>query len=235
MARVTFSRIQMFLNGETSCRKRWPRVEIVGSPLFSPQNHFVVVDGGLRQVSERNFSHATVRWIGDGDSLEPGALQAFERLVNLSGGEFSSSLFPSDKDLSDCALALQIVSKSVILDQGVLVEVFGACGGRWDHALITYQELVNWVAQSACPTTVVADFGLVTNQAVEVFLQEGSVFSILASESKTLVNVVGGRYAGKLCFSRPSSGLSNEVKTSPVALDPRSGAAILLWNLDKES
>jgi hypothetical protein len=237
MPNQSISKIHLFLNGEPSCPARWPRVEIVGSPFILPQKHFVVVDGGLRHVSEseRTFSHATVHWIGDGDSLEPGALEAFERLVKLSGGEFRSSFFPSDKEFSDCALAFESLSVSTVLDEGSLVEVHGACGGRWDHALITYQEIVNWVTQSAGATTVVADFGLVTNQAVEVFLQEGSVFSLMASGSEVPVNVVGGRYAGELRFPRPSAGLSNVVKTSPVTLQPRGGAVILLWNLEKPS
>lgn len=84
----------------------------------------VAADGGARHAAALGVR--VDRWVGDGDSIAPGELDA----LAAAGAEIQRS--PVDKDESDTELAL--VSA---LSEGVdVVTILGALGGpRIDHAL----------------------------------------------------------------------------------------------------
>ena len=84
----------------------------------------VAADGGARLAAPLGLRIDA--WVGDGDSLEAGALE------ELRNAGVPIALAPSDKDESDAELALLAAIEAGALD----VTILGALGGpRFDHAL----------------------------------------------------------------------------------------------------
>jgi thiamine pyrophosphokinase len=157
--------------------------------------------------------------------------------LNVTGVSLQTHNLACDKDASDFAVALDLIAANYPSNHQIVLDLYGACGGRFDHALINFQEVANWVANSRCGVSVIADFGVITNQPVSVFLADGAVFSVTKYSnfpSDETVHVSGARYHGEIRLSRPSSGLSNVVERSPITFFPSAGAAILLWNLAEQ-
>lgn len=84
----------------------------------------VAADGGARQADRLDLR--IDQWVGDGDSLEPAALE------QLRAAGVAIQLVPADKDASDTELAIGLALAAGASD----VTVIGALGGpRLDHAL----------------------------------------------------------------------------------------------------
>jgi thiamine pyrophosphokinase len=84
----------------------------------------VAADGGARLAGRLGLR--IDRWVGDGDSLEPAALD------RLRAEGVAIELVPTDKDASDTELAIGLALAAGASD----VTVIGALGGpRLDHAL----------------------------------------------------------------------------------------------------
>lgn len=234
MKKPSCRRVKVFLNGEPSRSNLWPRVEIDG---FSAEAKFSVwiIDGGIRHFPDFSGNSADVHWIGDGDSASAGDIDKLRSQLNNVGSTLETHRLPCDKAASDFAVALDLIAEECSSEKQFVVELYGAQGGRFDHALITFKEAVKWVADRSGNATIIADFGVITNQPVSVFLKNGDTFSVINSvndSAKAGVQISGARYGGKIKLIRPSSGLSNVVLDSPINFFPLSGTAVLLWNLN---
>ncbi len=186
-------------------------------------------------MSDFSFQSSDVHWIGDGDSACASDVEKIRAQLEGSGDILQTHRLQCDKDASDFAVALDLIGEKFAETQQLILELYGACGGRFDHALITYQEAVKWVAQRSNGASIIADFGVVTNHTASVFLKEGSTFSVINFSNVTgdsTVHMIGARYHGDIKLLRPSSGLSNVVEKVPITFSPSAGAAILLWNLE---
>ncbi len=84
----------------------------------------VAADGGARHAPALGVT--IDRWVGDGDSLEPGALAV------LAANGVAIARSPTDKDESDTELAI----RAALDDDPAGIVILGAMGGpRTDHAL----------------------------------------------------------------------------------------------------
>lgn len=93
------------------------------SPIISPEDIVIAVDGGLRHCLELKLRPHTL--IGDMDSLSPEEIDA----VTRSG--IPISRYPARKDHTDTELALRH-ARSLGADDILLL---GALGARWDMTL----------------------------------------------------------------------------------------------------
>jgi thiamine pyrophosphokinase len=101
----------------------------------------VAADGGARHAA--GFGLRVDRWIGDGDSIEPSAVDALRR----SGAAITR--LPAEKDETDAEAALEAAIEAGA-DAIVLLGALG--GGRIDHALANVGLLAHPALQgrSAC-------------------------------------------------------------------------------------
>lgn len=178
----------------------------------------IAADGGARHAA--GFGLRPDRWVGDGDSIDPGALDALE----AAGVQVDRA--PAEKDESDAELALLAAVES----GAGAVTILGALGGvRIDHALANVGLLGHpalhgrpaWLydEQGARISLLVAPDAAGQPAARDLAGRVGDLVSLVpAGESARGVTTRGLRYAlvnEPLILGR-TRGVSN-VRTEPVA------------------
>ena len=155
----------------------------------------IFVDGGSNRRE-----HGTGLAVGDGDS---------------SSGTMDI-LLEADKDFSDLAFAL-----SLIPDHFTELVIYGFLGGRRDHELINFGEVLSFLKRRQMPTKAVFDDAAVALGSGSWRLRIDGIFSLVSVET-TLVRLVGDcRYEIEPAGNVPplsSLGLSN-VGSGSVSID----------------
>lgn len=88
--------------------------------LIKKFDRVIAVDGGLHHCEKMEIAPDAI--YGDMDSISPSCLKKFSTIP--------SSLYPTEKDDTDLALAVKAEMK-----EGIYMAVFGGLGKRTDHAI----------------------------------------------------------------------------------------------------
>jgi thiamine pyrophosphokinase len=147
-------------------------------------------------------------WVGDGDSCALQKQSFFEANVYV---------FPQEKDQSDFALALQVMSPSLLpLQQKfgdtcytITVEIWGALGGRRDHELANMLEIVKYIEESKSLLRFILSANCICFRGnLTLQLPVGTQFSLISFSPQT-VKIDGAKYSGSCFLSSGSVGISN--------------------------
>ena len=214
------ARVSVFLNGQSF--KRQLSVTAWGfSTGFSATGEMdavFIADGGvsvlpLLGLQPAHLKGKKIYWTGDGDSLSTRGKVVLHRFRRALGKDFEI-IHKRHQESSDLAVALDLLANK-IKHRDMFIEVFGALGGRFDHALINLLELRHWLKTTTLRhprkrfCVVCHPLLVMTNSMVSVGLKPGRTFSVVTDNPHGRVDIEGATYAGRQELVRPSSGLSN--------------------------
>jgi thiamine pyrophosphokinase len=226
-----FKHIEVYVGGtEVLSRNKRPFLAFPTPSEPSP-NKVWIVDGGIRHTQNEHWTQTSLVWIGDSDSTTPKELEQLKSEAGQRGNKLHLIQLPTEKDISDLGATLQNISGTFSNNEALFADFFGTAGGRFDHAIIVFQEIFNWVQSRTAQTLAMCDFGIVSNTPFAVYLEMESVFSIVSTKD-ALVEIAGAKYSGEITLANPSQGLSNVVKRTPVEVRPHNSALCLLWNFE---
>lgn len=227
---IQYQKVEIFVNGEMLPKAHRPLFELQNA-LVMEGSTVVICDGGVRHASTFEYLNKKLIWIGDFDSTNSLIQNDFEIKIKKMNIQLQKIILEKNKNESDFGAALDLISNSILGDFPLVVELFGTLGGRFDHALITFQEIFSWIQSRKHGTCAVSDFGVVSNVPFSLHLANNSVFSLFTTNPlNENVFLEGSLYAGEIKLARPSHGLSNVVCLSPIQLNPRNQTVALLWN-----
>lgn len=186
----------------------------------------IACDGGARHLSGAGLKPDVL--IGDMDSLSP------ERLAEHERQGIKILRYPADKDYTDTALALdyalELHPKSI--------DIWGALGGRIDHALANIHLLIRGV-KAGIPTCLVDEFAEVkiADDQTRFVNAVGCLVSLIAlSPVVEGITLTGFEYPlthENLNLSE-SRGISNIVAASPASIRVETGHLLVIryWRKD---
>ncbi len=226
---LEFHCIEIFVNGETDQSDERPKTRPQNATLL-PIEWTCAVDGGIRYIEQRTCHCENISWIGDGDSVEKSEIDKIIPSLKQSGQTLTQILLPKHKSLSDFAAALNHLNSLPLANNPLFAQFYGCKGGRFDHEMITYLEMLRWVQSRNRDTVAVFEHGIITNCSVVTELPQNSFFSVLANSNQASVTIEGALYSGKIVLERPSHGLSNIAQEASITLTPHNTTVSLLWN-----
>jgi len=180
----------------------------------------IATDGAWAKAATAGIAVDCV--VGDLDSLQPS-----EKTALLASG-IQVQIHPREKDSTDLELAVDLA----LARKPQKVIVFGAFGGRIDHALANVLMLERVVADgvevmliAGCETSWIVN-GLLTLDDVAV----GDRISLLSLATETVVRTEGLRYplADESLYRSSARGVSNEVVHRPVQIAISSGMLLVV-------
>ena len=176
-------------------------------------SHYIAVDGGLDILHALGICPDLI--IGDFDSVHQEALSAYSQIPRLK--------FPRDKDHSDLELALDYALQ--VHTKGKPLHVFGAMGGRNDHALANLYLLSRYPNQVVFESDKELIFAAVGE--VELPCHPGQSVSFLPLEQAGEIISSGLRWElNKACFNHSFFSLSNECLGNVVKLYIETGTLL---------
>jgi thiamine pyrophosphokinase len=229
-----FHSLEIFVNGECTPQEARPLTMPLSGPVL-PTEWVCIVDGGARHVGIRDWNSENVFWIGDGDSVAEPHLQRLETSLKLKNKNLLIKKLPKEKSVSDLASALDHIATLPLSKNALCAHFYGCKGGRFDHEIITFLEILRWVQNRKQSTCVTFEHGIITNCAVSTNLQPGSVFSLLSPQKNAKLALEGALYSGTIELERPSHGLSNVALQQHVTVTPHKATVVLFWNLTAEA
>ncbi len=190
--------------------------------------NFLVVccDGGVRHLDKLNIKPDVI--IGDMDSVSRVELEKREE----AGAQIKR--YPREKDASDTQLAL---AYALSLKPDAM-EIWGALGGRIDHALANVF-LLDWADKKGATAKLIDEYCevfLVKKEAV-FHNAEGQTVSIFALDEKAAgVSLSGFQYHldNETLAADSSHGISNFIIDSPATITVQAGKLLVIhyWQQD---
>ena len=183
-------------------------------------------DGGARHIAAASLTPDVL--VGDMDSIEPSQLAHYER----SGIKIIKH--PAKKDFTDTALALDYA----LSQHPETIEIWGAQGGRIDHALANLFLLIKG-REAGIKTCLIDEYceSFVPDGEVIFTDAAGCLVSLLAfSSSVEGINLQGFFYPlndGRLVISE-TRGISNIISAGTASISVRSGNLLVIryWQKD---
>jgi len=162
-------------------------------------------------------------FVGDADSVNPRTLTA------LADGGVELRISPSDKEVSDLDLALEVAQERA----ADVVAVTAAWGGRADHTLAVIGSLFSAATQRPVLIEPGEFVGWVLSEGARETLEltgEGRTLSVLAGSCGATVSVTGTRWLLEHEVLDPLSrrGLSNVIAGGPAHITIHKGIAFVL-------
>ena len=205
----------------------------LGDPAFfrnrtTAMNGFfsICCDGGIRHLERVNIQPDVI--MGDMDSADAAGLERF------SGNGVKILKYRRDKDATDTQLALEY---ALGLNPET-IEIWGALGGRIDHALANLF-LLNLGEKAGIKTSLVDEYCEIFAVEKEASLDDaaGQTVSLFALGSKTEgITLRGFQYplADETLEMSSSRGISNVVVDSPAIINISSGRLLVVryWRRD---
>lgn len=186
----------------------------------------IACDGGARHLSGAGLAPDVL--IGDMDSLSPECLRRYERQG------IKIIRHPVDKDYTDTALALDYA----LALHPKAIDIWGALGGRIDHALANIHLLIRGV-KAGIPTRLVDEFAEVriADDQTRFVDAVGCLVSLIALtpvvEGVTLTGFEYPLTRESLTLSE-SRGVSNIISASPAFIHVETGHLLVIryWRKD---
>lgn len=186
----------------------------------------ICCDGGTRHLERLSIRPDVI--MGDMDSADADGLERYA----ASGVKISK--YRRDKDATDTQLALEYA----IGLNPESIEIWGALGGRIDHALANLF-LLNLGEKAGIKTSLVDEFCEIFTVEKETSLNEavGQTVSLFALGSQTEgISLKGFKYSlnNETLEMGSSRGISNVVVDSPAIIHIRSGSLLVVryWRKD---
>ncbi len=186
----------------------------------------IACDGGARYLASAGIRPDVL--LGDMDSLAP------EQLAEYEKGGVEILRHKTDKDFTDTALALDYA----LALQPSAVDIWGALGGRMDHALANIHLLIRG-RQAGVGVRLVDDYSEMLAPDGEIAFGDaiGCLVSLLAlSEVVEGITVEGFRYplTNENLLLSESRGISNLITASPATIRFRKGHLLVIryWKKD---
>lgn len=177
--------------------------------LSSDSDFVICADGGYDKAKSAGVKPDVL--IGDMDSVE---------CLDFDGEIYT---FPSEKDETDCELAIRFA-----IEKGA-DEVILTCalGGRYDHALANLSLLLNF----SCAKIMEKDCVIFRCTTCELFGEKGKTFSIIPF-TDTVVSLESVKYPTEYVkFSSGTSlGISNEFIGDTAKITVHEGKALIFIN-----
>lgn len=205
----------------------------LGDPAFfqrrlAATGNFLTIccDGGIRHLERLNIQPDVI--MGDMDSADA------VKLAEYTARGVKTLKYPRDKDATDTQLALEYALEL----RPEAVEIWGALGGRIDHALANLF-LLNLGVKAGIKTRLVDEYCEIFIVEKDASFEEapGQTVSLLAlGSSAEGVTLDGFKYPldNEVLETGSSRGASNIVAGSPAAIHVDSGRllAIRFWRKD---
>jgi thiamine pyrophosphokinase len=228
-----FHTLEIFVNGDAIPVADRPKAAPLSGAVL-PTEWLCIVDGGARHVTNRDWKNESVFFIGDGDSIPENLLQKIETSLKQRNRELSIKRLPKEKSLSDLAAALDHIETLPLSENPICAHFQGCKGGRFDHEMTTYLEIVRWVQNRKQETVATFEHGIITNCSTRANLPQNSVFSLLSPQQKSHITVNGALYSGNIELERPTHGISNVALQKMVTIIPHHTTVALFWNFTAE-
>ncbi|AWN24488.1 thiamine diphosphokinase [Deinococcus irradiatisoli] len=174
----------------------------------------IAADGGARHAAALGVRIDA--WVGDFDSSQDLTLDA------------PREVYPAAKDSTDAELAVQVARQRGATELVVL----GAFGGRFDHAFALALGACRLSAEGL-PVTLhsgdEAGYPLLPGEPVQLELEAGQIFSVLAASALRGLNLRGARWPLHGAEVPLGSGwtVSNEAAGGPLTAEVSAGVALL--------
>lgn len=205
----------------------------LGDPAFfreraAAMGSFLTIccDGAIRHLERLNIKPDMI--MGDMDSADAAGLKRF------SAGGVRILKYRPDKDATDTQLALECA----LGVKPEAIEIWGALGGRIDHALANLF-LLNLGEQAGIKTSLVDEYCEIFTVAKEASFEEspGQTVSLFALSSKAEgVSLNGFKYPldNEVLEMSSSRGISNVIVGSPATIRVNEGSLLVVryWRKD---
>lgn len=199
----------------------------LGSPSFFQKklasggaSVLIACDSGARHLAAAGRNPDVL--IGDMDSLDAGLLEDYRRQG------IRILRHPTDKDYTDTALALNCALEM----HPQTIDIWGALGGRIDHALANIHLLIRG-RQAGIPVCLVDDYGevFIAQEDTRVIDAAGCLVSLIAlSPIVEGITLTGFQYPlteESLSMSE-SRGISNVITASPASIRVKAGNLLVI-------
>jgi len=193
---------------------------------FMKNRLLIACDGGARHLHGAGFKPDVL--IGDMDSLDPDRLSGYERQG------IRIIRHPANKDFTDTDLALD----HALALQPKAIDIWGALGGRIDHALANIHLLIKG-KEAGIPTRLVDEYGelMIAGDETRFVDAVGCLVSLIALTPVVEgITLAGFEYplTHECLTLTESRGISNVVASSPASIRVGSGIllAIRYWQKD---
>jgi thiamine pyrophosphokinase len=205
----------------------------LGDPAFfreraAAMGSFLTIccDGAIRHLERLNIKPDMI--MGDMDSADAAGLKRF------SAGGVRILKYRPDKDATDTQLALECA----LGVKPEAIEIWGALGGRIDHALANLF-LLNLGEKAGIKTSLVDEYCEIFTVEKEAFFEEssGQTVSLFALGSQTEgITLQGFQYplADETLEMSSSRGISNVIIDSPATIRVNNGSLLVVryWRKD---